>query len=82
MSAILPFPLHRRSRFVLKQAERLLELGAHAAEANLFRLLQQQRDVLLRKGVDPARVDRECRELEAAIRATAWRLVFTGGGAA
>jgi hypothetical protein len=86
MSAdVVPFPLARRRDLIQRQAAWFCDQGERAAESNLWRLLQVQRDALLRRGVDPPVVEREVQALEAAIRAAATRLVYAprpGGGAA
>lgn len=78
MSAtVLPFPLARRAALVARQAHYLAGMRPRAAEHNLFRQLQQQREALLRRGVDPNTVEREVRELEAAIRAALVAACYT-----
>ncbi|MFC3078196.1 DUF6074 family protein [Phenylobacterium terrae] len=71
---MLCFPLAQRRGFVRRQASWFCEQSAKAAEHNLFRQLQLQRDTLLRKGVDAAKVEREVAALERAIRREVVRL--------
>jgi hypothetical protein len=68
MAIILPFPLARRRAFVRRQAAWYREQGHRAAERNLAHQLKLQRDVLLRRGVDPHVVAREIVALAAAVR--------------
>ncbi len=77
MAEILAFPPARRLGFVRRQAKWFVEQGHDAAEANLLRQLERQRETLLRKGVDAAHLAEEIRDLESAIRAEVWRLVLT-----
>jgi len=82
MAEVVPFPLARRRGLVLRQAEWFAQQSPAAAEANLLRQVQIQREALLRRGVDPCVVERECSGLVGAIRAVVWALVLTPGGAA
>jgi len=77
MAEVIPFPPSRRRDFIRRQAEWFLDQGARSAEANLHHQVQVQRETMLRRGIDPVRVDRECSELRAAIRGEVWRLVLT-----
>lgn len=77
MAEVLAFPLARRRDLVRRQAEWFCGQSHRAAEANIFRQLQVQRNTLLAKGVDPVTVEREVRALESAVRAEVWRLVLT-----
>jgi Family of unknown function (DUF6074) len=79
---VLPFPLARRRDLVARQAAWFCEQTPEAAESRLRRLLDVQREVLVRKGVNAGRVDAECVALERAIRALAWRILAAHGGAA
>lgn len=80
MATVLPFPLARRQTFIRRQANWYLGQGEGAAERNLRRQLQVQRDTLTRRGVDPPRALAETAALEAAIRAAIW-LLQRGGAA-
>jgi len=77
MADIVPLPLARRKALILRQGAWFAEQSPHAAEINLQRQIQVQRDALTRRGVAPDVVARECRELESAIRA----VVENAGGA-
>ncbi len=77
MAEILAFPPARRLGFVRRQAAWFVEQSHEAAEANLARQLDLQRETLLRKGVDAGRLAAEIRDLESAIRSEVWRLVLT-----
>ena len=79
-AVILAFPQAKRTAFIRKQALWFLDQVAHAAEANLQHQVRLQRNTMLRRGVDPASVDRECAELMSAIRGEVWRLVLTPDG--
>jgi hypothetical protein len=76
MSAIIPFPQVRRRRFIVKTAERLANASPQTAEKLLTATLNQQRKVLVRKGINDVLVERECRSLSAAIRAEVWNRVL------
>ena len=82
MAEIIPFPLARRVEFVRRQANCALNMKPESGERHILRQVDQQRDILLRKGVSPEFVQRECGSLEAAIRAALWRGVLTPGGVA
>jgi hypothetical protein len=82
MAEVLPFPLARRRTLVARQAAWFVRQSEAAAEHNLARQLEVQRDALLRKGVGQAVVEAEVQALEGTIRATAWRLLLVPGGAA
>lgn len=82
MADVLPFPLTARRSFIARQAAAALDMKVESGERHIVRTIQQQADVLTRKGVDPVRVQRETTALEAAIRAAMWRQTFSSGGAA
>lgn len=73
MAKVIPFPLARRRDLIERQAAWFCEQNHRAAEASLRRQLQIQRETLLRKGVDPERVEQQCREMEDAVRVAARR---------
>jgi hypothetical protein len=79
MAQVLPFPIYRRRSFIERQAQCAAALNPDACERHISRQMQVQRDVMLRKGVDPVRADRELKSMEAAIRAALWRTVLTPG---
>lgn len=74
---VMAFPPARRLDFVRRQAAWFVEQSHEAAEANLARQLERQRETLLRKGVNPDRLTADIRQLEDAIRREVWRLVLT-----
>lgn len=78
---ILAFPLARRRALIRRQAAWFVEQGGRAAELNLSTQLQRQRDVLVRKGIDPLVIATEILELEAAIRAEVARHGCAAGDA-
>lgn len=68
MSAvILPFPLHRRLPYVLRQASKVTSSSPQGGLRYLSNQLDVQRTNLLAKGVEPKVADREVRALAAAI---------------
>lgn len=80
MAEVLPFPLHRRAGLIRKQAAWFVEQESRkGAENNLARLLTIQREALVNKGVDHAEAAEQAKQLEAAIRAAAWRYMLTTG---
>lgn len=66
---VVPFPLDRRRQLVERCATRMLEQNAAAAENHLGQLIDVQRDVMRRRGVDAERVERQLRSFESAVRA-------------
>jgi hypothetical protein len=76
---MLPFPLARRVDLIRRQAERFVDQEtAKGAEKNLAHALDVQRQAFLRKGIPPEVVEAQVSELEGAIRARAWHVVFSG----
>jgi hypothetical protein len=69
MGEVLPFPLKCRRALILRQARWYASQRPQSAEANLQRQLEGQREALLRRSIHADIADRNCRELEAAIRA-------------
>jgi Family of unknown function (DUF6074) len=80
-AAIVPFPPARRVGFVSRQATRIAELNENAGERHLQQTLLVQRQAMERRGIDAALIQREMKCLEAAIRASLWRVILTPGGA-
>jgi len=76
MGAVVPFPRARDRGFVARHAERMLCLSPEAGEAHLRQQLRVQREKHERKGVDPALISAELRQLEGSIRAEVWRFVM------
>jgi hypothetical protein len=79
-SKIVPFPQIKRQRFVTRNAIRLAGLSHKTAEKLLAAILRQQADVMARKGIPAAIIERESRNLESAIRAELWRQVLLRPG--
>jgi hypothetical protein len=75
-SKVVPFPQIRRRRFVARNAIRLAGLPQKTAEKLLAATLKQQAEVMARKDISLALIERECRTLECAIRAELWRQVM------
>lgn len=79
---IVPFPRVRDHSFIRRHARRMTEMAPAKGEAHLRRLIEQQMDVMRRRGIpEPVVVD-EARAVESAIRAELWRVVIFEGGAA
>lgn len=78
-SKVVPFPLTRRRKFVMRQAAWFLRQRSDAAETNLRRELVRQRAALVRKGVCQSLAEVEVRAVERAIRTEAWLLDLTMG---
>jgi uncharacterized protein DUF6074 len=69
MSAIvLPYPLVRRCTYISRQAEQMACMNDRAAARYLSHQLQVQRDAMCRRGVPQPLIEREIRNMEAAIR--------------
>jgi hypothetical protein len=81
---LIPFPQIKRRRFVTRNAIRLAGLPHKTAEKLLTATLRQQAQVMARKGIPAAVVERERSALEGAIRGELWRqiLLRPGDGAA
>jgi len=79
---LLAFPGERRLAFVRRQAERMASMPAERAEAYLRQHLAIQGDVMRRRGLQEARVQRVLRGLESSVRAELFRrvLVPSDGG--
>ena len=69
MAEVIPFPLNCRYGLIRKQVARYVELSPEAAERGLQRLLEQQYEVLVRKGVPGDVATDEVRFLEMTLRA-------------
>ncbi len=79
MAQVISFPLARRIGLIRKQANwYLAQDTTAAAESNLRRLLEVQRQALTSKGVAPADIEAEIVQLEAAIRSAYRRLLVSG----
>jgi Family of unknown function (DUF6074) len=77
---VVPFPQIRRRRFVARNAIRLAGLPYRTAEKLLAATLRQQAEVMARKGIPAAVIERESHSLENAIRAELWRQVLLRPG--
>ena len=66
---VVPFPLSRRRALVCKQAWILSGLAPKSAQRHLAHQLKVQHDALMRRGVDPDRIERELASLERTILA-------------
>jgi hypothetical protein len=75
---VVPFPLARRRDLIRRQAAWFVEQSHRAAERNLARQLDVQRETMRRRGVSARTAEAEIAELEAAIRARARRLKVEG----
>jgi hypothetical protein len=73
---LIPFPLTRRRVFIRRNAERIASAARNTAEKLLAHAIQQQVDVMTRRGIEPSAIAREIRWFEQAIRAEVWRLMF------
>lgn len=78
MAVVVPFPASRRQRFIARQAERAAELNPDAGERHIKQQVEIQTRAMLRKGIDPAVIDREMQCFEAAIRRALWDAVMGG----
>jgi hypothetical protein len=80
---ILPFPRSRDGGFIHRHASLMVGAPTAAkAEAHLQRQLRIQRETLVRRGVDPERIEAELTAIAGNIRAVAWGLMLAPGGAA
>jgi hypothetical protein len=77
---LIPFPQIRRRRFVARHAIRLAGLPYKTAEKLLAATLRQQAEVMARKGIPAAVIERENRSLESAIRCEIWRQILLRPG--
>lgn len=77
---IFAFPPSRRQAYIRRQARMIASMNAASGERYLSRQLDQQRGILISRGVAPQTVKREISALERAIRAAMWGAVLTPGG--
>ncbi len=82
MAVVIPFPVIRRQAFIDRQAQRSAELTNDAGQRYIAHQVDVQAAAMRRKGIDEDLIARESRCLEAAIRASLWRLIITPGGVA
>jgi Family of unknown function (DUF6074) len=73
MAEIIPYPSTRRWPFILKQAANAAGMQPEAADRYIAHQIQIQRDTMQRKGICGRLIDRELRQLEAAIRRAHFR---------
>jgi hypothetical protein len=79
MSAIVvPFPLARRRRYIVRQAKRAFELTGDAAERHIQSQIKIQADAMRRKGISEIVITREIKNMEFAIRSVLPRAVSGG----
>jgi len=76
---MIPFPLARRRDFVSGLAGQVASRTAAAGDLHLLQQLDRQRDVLARKGIPKAAIERELSSLSSAVRAELWRLLLGSG---
>jgi hypothetical protein len=69
MSAtVLPYPIVNRRTYISRQAEQMACMNERAAARYLAHQLQVQRDAMCRRGVPEPLIEREIRNMDAAIR--------------
>jgi hypothetical protein len=74
MSAeIIPYPATRRWPFIARQAAYAAGMRPEAADRYIAHQIQIQRNSMQRKGICDGLIDRELRQLEAAIRRAHFR---------
>jgi hypothetical protein len=73
---LIPFPQIKRRRFIMKTVTRLISVPAKTAEKLFTAALKQQAEVMARKGIPAAVIERETRSLESAIRTELWRQIL------
>lgn len=76
MAEVIPFPLIRRGDLIWRQARHALTMKPDSCERQVKRSVQQQRERLQRIGIPAEVVERECVQLERAIRAAMWNLTM------
>jgi hypothetical protein len=81
-ATIIPFPIVRRRRFVVKTAARLMSMPASTAKKMLAATIKHQAAVMARRGIDPVLIEKEQRSLKAALDGEQWRQAFLPDGAA
>jgi hypothetical protein len=73
---VVPFPRARNRPHVMRHAHYVALVSEHAGERYLLQQINVQRQTMLRRGVAPQMVERECRAIEAAIRTALWNIVM------
>lgn len=79
MAHVVPFPLARRQRYVQRQAEVIAGMKREPGDRYLQRQLEQQSDVLQRRGIAADLIKHETGALERAIRNALWEAVLKPG---
>jgi hypothetical protein len=77
---LIPFPQIKRRRFIMKTVARLVSVPAKTAEKLFAAALKQQAEVMARRGIPAAVIERESRSLENAIRGELWRQILLPPG--
>ncbi|WP_283806088.1 DUF6074 family protein [Bradyrhizobium sp. LTSP849] len=77
---IFAFPPSRRQDYIRRQARMIASMNAVSGERYLSRQIEQQRGIMIGRGIAPQTVQRELKALERAIRAAMWGAVLTPGG--
>ncbi|MGN6311288.1 MAG: DUF6074 family protein [Xanthobacteraceae bacterium] len=82
MADIVPFPVIRRQQFIVRQAERAVQLNRDAGERYILQQVKLQAAAMRRKGISEELIGLEMQRMEAAIRTALWKSVLgTPGGA-
>lgn len=81
-AAVIPFPRVKNRAFITRHAIRMTEMAPEKGEAHLRRLLEQQMDVMRKRGIPEPVIVEEARAVECAIRAALWHVVILEGGSA
>lgn len=79
MAEVVPFPLHRRRKLVLRLARRFVSAPERAAEEELRDVLLAQARLMAHRGIQPGLIAETVRALDIAVRAAACRIIFYGG---
>jgi hypothetical protein len=78
MADVIAFPQARRVHLIEKVAVRVAHAKSQEqGERLLAAAVRKQRGAMTRKRIPAGKVERECRDLENAIRAHLWRLILT-----
>lgn len=81
-ASVIPFPRVNNRAFITRHAIRMTEMAHDKGEAHLRRLLEQQMEVMRKRGIPEPVITDEARAIEAAVRTELWRVVIFEGGAA
>jgi hypothetical protein len=77
-SVTIPFPLARRKTLIVGLAAQMAARPIALAEKHLQQQLRRQADIMRRRGIPVAVIQREVKALELAARAELWRVVLLG----